>query len=82
MKSVLIFTICAFSTFTFADDNKPKYQTMDLKQFDGVKTNTASNSGITFSSTCKTDDGRELKSSDEGYSNCLMKAGQNQQNKK
>lgn len=74
MKSILLVTISLFSLVTFATESQPKYQTMDLKQFDGVKAQTNSNtSNVKFTMNCKTDDGREVKSEDAGYMECLAK---------
>ncbi len=49
-------------------------KSLNLDQFKGLDTESAKSGGIKFSVKCKTDDGRELKSTDSGYESCLEKA--------
>ncbi len=80
MKSLLFLIILSSSAVIFAEGNKPtQYQMMDLKQFDKVTAPAKSN--VQFAVTCKTDDGREIKSTDAAYSDCLSKAQSKAQTK-
>ena len=67
-----------------AESSDKKYQTMDLKQFDGLREQT---SGIQLNANvnCKSSSGTEYKSGDVGYDQCVRasgKSGQYQNNEK
>lgn len=72
MLIILVTAMFCFSVNAEEKKNLSDYQTIDMKQFEGLDQKPKSN--IQFSINCKTEDGRELKSTDVGYNECLEQA--------
>lgn len=75
MQLFLMTLLYVITSLCYAEDKKDlsNYQTLDMKQFDQLKSNNDSVK-ISFSVTCKTEDGREIKSTDSEYQTCLIQS--------
>ena len=65
-------SLFAMAAETAAPNN---YQTMDLKQFDGLKDQ--SKVKVSMSLKCKSDSGLEYKAGDMGYEQCMKNSTKN-----
>lgn len=75
MKIPFALALIVFCSFSIAEEKKSlsEYQTLDMKQFEGLNTQ-EKKSNIQFAINCKTDDGKEIKSTEPGYNECLAQA--------
>ena len=76
MKFIFVPVFILATTVSQAKDvkNPSNYKTLDIKQFDQVKSHVGNPTSVQFSSTCKTENGKEIKSTDSGYQSCLEKS--------
>ena len=63
MRLLFFLTLISFGFFSHADEKKnlSDYQTLDMKQFDGLSRQTQKKSDLKIIITCKSEDGREIK---------------------
>jgi len=77
MKTAFIVfaAIISFSHFALAEEGKDLsgYQTLDMQQFNKIQNSVGQKKSLNFAMTCKTEDGREIKSSDPEFDSCLLK---------
>ena len=69
-SSALILSLFSLNSWSEDQKDAKTYQTMDMKQFDGVNA-APPKSKVSFSSTCKDELGRDIKSTELGYTECL-----------
>ena len=79
MKQILFMCAMILSFSASANDTQKNnkdtsgYQTMDMKQFDGINAKQGKvGEGVKFSVTCLTEDGRNLETHHPEFSHCMM----------
>lgn len=78
--SLLAVTFICLTGIASSESTQPKnYQTLDLKQFDGLKDQ--SKVKVNMSMKCKSDSGLEYKAGDMGYEQCVKNSSKNNDQK-